>query len=270
MHIYPNLGGINFYFYRFFGPGLGNSLLIWSKAKVYSKKYNLKFIEPRWNNLKIRNIFNMKYGNYSECFIKNNFSLKEIKIIFGTKKINEKYFFKKILNEKKDDKKLLVIDNHDTFFEPLKNHRQFIKESIIKNLNNNFMSFENQNYKNVVGMHIRRNDFVKESNMHSSQTPLDWFIQIKNKLDEIFDRSLKFHIFTDSENYFELSKILELERVELKKYKSDIEDMFALSKSKIIVGSKNSTFSHWSSFLEEKPTIWDEGCHINKKKNSSV
>lgn len=266
MYIYPNLGGINLYFLRLFGPGLGNSLLIWSKAKVYSNIYNLKFIEPSWNNLKLRNIFDFNYRNYSKYFINKNFSFQQIRIIYETKKISEEYFFKNKLNGKKDYKKLLIIDNHNTFFEPLKNHRQFVKDSIMENLNKNFNSFENQNYKNVVGMHVRRNDFVKTRDQDSTQTDIDWFIKIKNKLDEIFDRSLKFHIFSDSNNPFDLSKLLELDRVELKKSKSDIEDMLTLSKSKIIVGSKNSTFSHWASFLEEKPTIWDEGCHINKKK----
>lgn len=266
MYIYPNLGGINLYFLRFFGPGLGNSLLIWSKAKVYSNKYNLKFIEPSWNNFKLRNIFNSSYRSYSNYFIKKNFSFQQIRIIYKTKKISEENFFKNELNGKKDYKKLLIIDNHDTFFEPLINHRQYVKNSIMENLNKNFKSFENQNYKNVVGMHVRRNDFTKKKDKHSTQTDIEWFVKIKNKLDEIFGRSLKFHIFSDSNNSFELSKLLELERVELKKNKSDIEDMFSLAQSKIIVGSKNSTFSHWSSFLEEKPTIWNGGCHINEKK----
>ena len=53
MYVFPLLGGYEFVFFRLFGPGIGNSLLVWARAVVYSQKYNLKMLQPAWKNFLI-------------------------------------------------------------------------------------------------------------------------------------------------------------------------------------------------------------------------
>ena len=59
MHVFSHLGGIDCFFFRLFGPGLGNSLLPWARQIIYQKKYNMRVIEPTWLNIKIGALYRM-------------------------------------------------------------------------------------------------------------------------------------------------------------------------------------------------------------------
>jgi hypothetical protein len=109
-------------------------------------------------------------------------------------------------------------------------------------------------------MHIRRSDFkfYKER-----ITRDEWFIKIIKFLNKNINK--KIYIFSDAQD-LELKNILKYPNVQRLDYGSSILDLLAMSKSKLFVGSKSSTFSHWVSYLGLMPTIWPLGCKINKKR----
>jgi hypothetical protein len=62
----------------------------------------------------------------------------------------------------------------------------------------------------------------------------------------------------------QIQNLLSLKNVCRLDHKTSIADLLSMTKSKIFVGSKHSTFSHWVSYLGQMPTVWPNGCHINK------
>ena len=269
MYVYPNIGGIDCYFFRIFGPGLGNSLLIWSKAKIYSKKYNLKFLSPYWFNLKVGSLIrgDYRFRKYNEFInYQNHISKKEfIKIILFNKKINENFFKENFSKINFDNSQILIVNDHKDYFELLVDHKNFIKSSILDLIKTDNVNLKNIDFQNTIGFHIRRADF-KNLTTSTTQTSIKWFVYIKKQLDLIYKNKVNYKIFSDALSNNDLYEILHLDRVERAYQGNAISDLIALSKCKIIVGSKNSTFSHWASFLSSHPTIWDKGCVINNSK----
>jgi hypothetical protein len=112
-------------------------------------------------------------------------------------------------------------------------------------------------------MHVRRSDFKLNKKFI---TPDKWFIKIINILNKNFDKII--YVFSDAYDY-ELNDILKCKNVQRLSYKNSILELLAMSRSKLFVGSKNSTFSHWASFLGLMPTIWPLNCHINSSRTLS-
>ena len=52
---------------------------------------------------------------------------------------------------------------------------------------------------------------------------------------------------------------MELDNAERVMTGSPLVDLILLSKAKILIGSKNSTFSQWASYLGRMPVIWPKG-----------
>ena len=56
----------------------------------------------------------------------------------------------------------------------------------------------------------------------------------------------------------QIPDVLSLPNIRLSPANTAIVDMFLLSKAKILITSPTSTFSWWSSFLGQMPTVWYE------------
>lgn len=45
---------LDFFDFRFGGPGLGNLLFVWARAIIYADKFGLSVLSPNWRTFKIR------------------------------------------------------------------------------------------------------------------------------------------------------------------------------------------------------------------------
>jgi len=262
MLIFSHLGGIDCFFFRLFGPGLGNSLLPWARSIIYKKQFNIGVIEPTWLNIKIGTLYRMEKDKrfYSNLFNKSKVNICGIKKIYSLifyKKINEKNFK---LFFKKSKRKILLVKGLKNYFEDLKGYNYLIKSSILNLVKKNDLKKISNYNSNSVSMHIRRADFKIFRNLITKD---EWFIKIIKFLNKNFNK--KIYIFSDAQDS-ELINILKYPNVERVDYGSSILDLLAMSKSKLFVGSKSSTFSHWVSYLGLMPTIWPLDCEINKKR----
>ena len=155
-----------------------------------------------------------------------------------------------------------MVSGLGNYFEDLKEHRSLIKSSLENLIKDQDLQKIKYFDENSISMHIRRSDF-QENSGELSRTNDDWFIKVINFLNSTIKKNI--YIFSDATD-LELSSILKCPNTKRVDYESSILDMLAMSKSKLFVGSKNSTFSHWVSFLGSMPTIWPNNCHINNKK----
>ena len=91
MYVFPLLGGYEFIFFRLFGPGIGNSLLVWARALIYSQKYNLKMLQPAWKNFAIGPIIRQQkdFRRYTNIFKDDSNYLNNLRLLLFKRKIFE-------------------------------------------------------------------------------------------------------------------------------------------------------------------------------------
>lgn len=123
---------------------------------------------------------------------------------------------------------------------------------------------------NDVAVHIRRTDYLK-NNFHKVLS-LDYYY---NSLKEILKKSdiKKIHIFSDDIKWCKSNFSFKNIPIHFNNYSKDIDEMFLMSKFKIIIIA-NSSFSWWAAHLNNSnsektiycPKNWfNNGCHLNDK-----
>jgi hypothetical protein len=263
MYVFPFLGQYEFIFFRLFGPGIGNSLLIWARALIYSHRYNLKMLQPTWNNFSIGPVIRKQkdFRIYADLFKQDSSylnNLRKLKLLIFNKKVFEENIIEH--NFKSDD--VLIVKGLKNFFNDLYGANDLIYENILKITMEKNLQGINFNYENSITLHVRRSDFIGFS-ADTESTDDQWFVRIVNLLRKKLKKELKVYIFSDVKND-QIQNLLSLKNVCRLDYKTSIADLLSMTKSKIFVGSKHSTFSHWVSYLGQMPTVWSNGCHINK------
>ena len=150
----------------------------------------------------------------------------------------------------------------DNLFSPFKNEQAFIKQELIKIINPYHLEKAYEFNTNSIGIHIRMGDFENPENEQilrdgawNYRLPMKWYLSIIAKLRE--HTNLPIYIFSDAAAE-DLKEILQFENCKRVFFGSAISDMIALSTCKVLVSS-TSTFSMWSSFLGQIPTIWFPG-----------
>jgi hypothetical protein len=101
-----------------------------------------------------------------------------------------------------------------------------------------------------IAVHIRRGDFK----LGNPVTPNAFFIECIRFIRARIKRPLAVTVFTDA-HPGEIKDVLALENVRLAEQKPDILDILQMSKSKIIILSRSSTFSYWAAFLSDAIVI---------------
>lgn len=264
-YIYPVLAKkIDLGFLRFFSAGLGNSLFIWARAQLLKKKYKLRLITPAWVNFKIGPILR---GDFSNHTLLNSFKTNvndlngftKLFILIFKKKISLQTFLK---NKSICFNKIILINqeinyNKNNFRFILKNYN-YIKKELLKITKKKKLN--KIQFRNSISLHIRRGDFVFLKNT----TSIIWFKKIIVQLRKKTNNNLKVYIFGDCKSK-EICPLMKLDNVERIITGSPLTDLILLSKSKILVGSKNSTFSQWASYLGRMPVIWPKGSLKNNR-----
>jgi hypothetical protein len=114
----------------------------------------------------------------------------------------------------------------------------------------------------VIGVHVRRGDFfvVPESELASwkgqhgaIQTPTRWFVDSVILVRELLGHAAPVFVVSDGESD-DLTPLLRLGDVTFLRGGSPISDLLALSNAQVLVGSMESSFTAWASFLGQMTT----------------
>lgn len=114
----------------------------------------------------------------------------------------------------------------------------------------------------VIGVHVRRGDFypVSEAELASWEgphgalrTPMSWFIRSIALVRQLLGRVAPAFVVSDGDPH-EMRTLLDLEDVTLLRDGSPISDMIALSNAQVVIGSMESSFTAWASFLGQMTT----------------
>jgi hypothetical protein len=239
--------------------GLGNLLLIWARARVFSKIHDLPLVTSSWWGIRwgawLRR--EQKKRVYWGCFNETSYCerLKAVISLKTSKVIAEPPLTK--TPSFKTQKKILflfrdVVTSSD-LFDGLREQRDFLKEEILQLLKPELKNKLDHYPIPVISVHIRRGDFK----IANPITPLSFFIDAVRQIRKSVGAEWPVTVFTDAESH-EITDMLKEPGVVLAAPKPDILDILLMSKSKAIVLSQSSTFSYWSAFLSEAIIIMND------------
>jgi hypothetical protein len=241
---------------RFPKAGLGNMMLVWAKGIVFAHLNNLPFITSSWwglhwgallRNERKRRIYSgyfvespvvKRLGAMAKCFLFNVKNEPHVTILSEEEKQGNTIF---LFNKVSTDTDL---------FGPIRSHRNLLITSLFEALSPKMKKILLTCEKPVIGVHIRRGDFK----LGNQTTPLDYFIKGIDIIRNTAGTTLPVTIFTDA-NEKELAGLLLLPLVSIAQDKPDILDILLLSKSKVMILSKSSTFSYWAAFLSSATVV---------------
>lgn len=241
--------------------GLGNKLFPWARAKILASelhcpvKKNIWF-SPRGGAL-IRGGVNYRTA-LAKTWLIGNFRRDPAE--FGRFRYNLAYrnlpiSYLDLLPKLSLDSK---INAHYMFrweknhqFSDLWPHRKFIREQLL-----NIAVYNQSAYlagfskREFIALNVRTgNDFKHKSSNQNGYyfTELDWFVMALEKIRQKYG-NLPAYIVSDG-GPKQLGKLLELPDVSLVKTHTAIADLRILLNAKVLLGSGNSSFSAWASFL---------------------
>jgi len=201
--------------------GLGNLLLIWANAFIFSHLNNLPLLTSPWWGIHFGSWVRKEKSKrfYFGYFNSSSFKeyVKYFFILVFAKKVRNNVFNKHYVY--RDGSSILfyfdsLIFNNHMFLDILP-YRDIIKHELLNllkvDLRNRYLSMSHFD----IGIHIRRGDFV----VTDQATPIDYFLTILKIIRESFHPNMKVKIFSDA------------------------------SKSKVLIMSKSSSFSYWAGFL---------------------
>lgn len=263
--IYPNFpGGDKFKgIIRIAGPGLGNLLFDFAGAIVLAGKIpNTRLIWPNWCSVKVGTFIRRERDKrlYLDLFQRTD------KYVHGIRKVRVLLLNKKIpysesvnLNELRTND-VLLYSRLPYSFDELLGFQKLVREELLSITKENHKRSLEEDYSNVVGIHVRLGDFIQgddkgiEGGEQCRSLSINWYCNVISSLRELLPHGTRFFVFSDASDD-ELSTILDMgEDISRKYYGSAIADMIALSRSSIIV-STLSSFSAWALYLGEASWI---------------
>jgi hypothetical protein len=239
--------------------GIGNKLLVWARALVFSRINNMPFFVSNWAEIKIGPYLRMEknkrqYFGYFNSENKLSFFRKVI-LIFVSKTIHDPAL--ESINQKGQKFSLYKFEkvpSWEDYFKGIRDDRDFIIESFFRMISKRCMNKVNLSDAPVIGVHVRLSDFrdaKSDEEIGSTcnlRTPLSYYAEVIKIIRKTFGGELPVTVFTDGHTE-EIQRLLEIPGVKLADKNPDIVDLILLSRSQCIVVSPMSTFSYWASFL---------------------
>jgi len=240
--------------------GLGNKLFPWARAVVMAERFGYTCIDPVWFSPRGAAITRggIDYGKaLRKIWLYDNFTRRKqdapfLKGIFLSKQqqicCDNLSQAVAAANEKKN---ICFKWNTDHHFTDISEYRTIIVKALNDISIPRSLDFAmNYHPQPFIGLNIRTGkDFVqKSSGKHGYYlTEIDWFIHALAVTREKHG-NLPAVIVSDGGEK-ELSAILQVPGTVLLNSRNAIEDLLVLSKSRVLLGSGNSSFSAWASFL---------------------
>lgn len=247
--------------------GLGNMLLVWARALVFAHLNNLPLLVSGWSQARVgpflrRERSKRLYLNYFKNL--NTISLFEKLIFIRTYNwVIEPDIAPLSSEQHKASRSLYVFretPHWSDYFYGIKDHRDFIREGLYHMLSQKHYEKLSNLRRPVIGVHVRRGDFrelrpgedISQSGL--TRTPLNYFKNLIDSIRVLHSVELPVTIFSDGSDD-ELNELLNMPNAYRSGENSDIVDLLLLSKSRIVITSRASTFSYWGAFLSDAPVI---------------
>lgn len=237
--------------------GLGNLMLVWARARIFSYLNNLPMVVASWwgfrkgawwrNERKKR----LYWGYFKENSILERTKIGLLRRTYRT--IFDPEVKKLQLSNQPTVYCFREITPDPDLFKDIRPHRDFIRhelESLLQpTIRRKLASIETP----AIAVHIRRGDFK----IRETLTPVSFFVDGIAFIRRVTARQWPVTVFTDAAPG-EIADLLAIKGVKLATENPDIVDILAMAKSRFILLSQSSTFSYWAAFLSDAVVIKPE------------
>lgn len=254
MFVFPVLGRYEIGLLRLGGSGLGNLLFPWARAQLLARDHGFNLIEPTWPNLRVGSIVRREADLrfYYDLFEGQPGSIKgiaKLKLLALAPRMSEQTF--KNTRQRKPGY-LVMVTGLSNYFADIKHEQTFIAQTLLNiTREQHKVGWRDRRLSDAIVLHIRRGDF----NVGGIATPLAWYMRIVQSLRDHGERQRFIYVFSDGTDD-ELKPLLGLPGVARLGFYSSLADLLAMSRAKVLVGSRYSTFSMWAAYLGGMPTLW--------------
>lgn len=243
--------------------GLGNKLLVWARALVFSHLNEVPLFVSNWAEVKIGPFLRNEKSKrqYWGYFVRINQPTILRRLEFAMSKRMEE---PPLVRVGRSEEKLLYIFREmpawPDYFKDLREFRSLISERFYQNISQKYLSLANHQEAPVIAVHVRRSDFREPvageaiGSTCNQRTTLDYYIRTVQAIRDIQGTQLPVTVFTDGRED-EIADLLSLPGVKIATKNPDIVDLLLLSRSRYIVVSPGSTFSYWAAFVSDAPVI---------------
>lgn len=259
VYVYPKFSHWDFLFFRLLGPGLGNLLLPWARAILFSKLYGVTLVEPTWPQLKIGTILRREKDlrTYYDLFKSSKSSIQgfhKILLLSSSKKLNEKQGQELMTSGLVDlddkENKVIIFEGLGQLFKPLTQYHNLIYQELISIVKDTHLGGLATDFNNSISCHVRLGDFK----LAGLNTPLGWYREAIEKLRNELGYCVDCNIFSDGTDE-ELQQLLDLPKTKRVCFGSSVSDLIALTRSRVLLCGPNSSFSQWALFMGRMPFI---------------
>ncbi len=236
--------------------GLGNLMLVWARTVVFAHENNISHIVDPWWGFRMGPLLRREkkkrlyFGYFKETSV---FRLAMFKLYARLAKKVQDPDLVKLTDEQRNS--ATVYEFHSIgpdrdLYGYLVNHVDFVKQQLFALLNPKIKLQYEKVAAPCISLHIRRGDFKNNSRGEAKLTALEYFIDTVNLARKVTGKMLPVTVFTDAYPE-EIKELLDMPEVSLAPERSDILDILVMSKSKMMVLSRNSTFGYWGAFLSD-------------------
>lgn len=233
-YVFPNVGRC----------GLGNMLVPWACAEVYARDNHCRILKPGFE--RVPRLGPILRGEKYKRLYLGNFDFSKSAYICGIQRLLVRLFD---WSETKEfsgfpaDWERIIACNCDYI-------RQRLWTITSGDIRRRVEGFDQEPY---IGVHVRRGDFKQAGVL----TDDDWFVRAIEK-GKVIDGGNRIKVFSDAfpEQLEFIGRAFPDDDVRIMPKAKPLEDIWALSNARTLVGSSRSSFSIWAVLLGQMPSLW--------------
>jgi len=246
--------------------GLANRLYPWGRAELFCRHHQAAMLAPRWVRLKLGPLLR---GDRDKRFYVGQFGnhgyvagLKKWWILKTARIIDEKSFRPEMLGE---SRRPLVVDFSGMTgeFATLWGSQEYLYSRLLSILSPAARQMFAQTAIDwQIGLHVRRTDMpVMTAGAQAASfaaQPEAWFTGVLRKLRAAAGWTVPARIFTDARAN-DLPLLSQEPAVSIGPAMPAVVDLLLMSRSRVLITSGKSTFSHWAVFFGQMASVWYPG-----------
>ena len=244
--------------------GLANMLLPWARCEVFCHLHQIPMLAPQWTQLKVGPLLRGERDKryYWGLFDNSSYvrGLRRWWLLATCQRVTEA---PRLSSSTDLDKSIYVFKGLGRYFADLAGHSEYLHKRLTGILSkNSSQALRDSRPDRFIAVHIRRGDkpplefgmIPPAKTMHWA-IPTEWYVRCIKQVQRVYGKEIPVIIFTDAQPG-QISEVLKLPGVRLAPPNPAIVDLLLMARACVLITSGSSTFSMWSSFFGEMPSIW--------------
>jgi hypothetical protein len=266
-YAYAKLTGHDLGIVRVSGLGLGNLLIPWARSLVAARRHGLRAIWPTWCQLRIGPVLRGEQDKKHYCglfratpsYVRG---FAKLRLLTLAPRRSESVLASP--GDGPEPATVIVFEGMAGRFAPILGEHQLVRQELLAITRPEHGAAAAWQPGPSVSVHVRLGDFATpgdtaplEEGTVNLRIPIEWYRDRAEEIRAAMRTQCPVYVFSDGTDA-ELGPLLDLPGARRAAFGSSVADLWALSRSYVLVAS-GSTFSMWASYLGRMPVVWHRG-----------